>query len=368
MKIVKNKDVVVTDEIEEDSSVKKLLRKHKISLLLPLRVEKEDIGLLVLGEKKSGDIYTKEDIQFLDTLSPGLSLAIKNSQLYEKVLSDRERIEKLLKSKEELEKTKEKFISVSSSEIREPLLSTQDYLSKVDKEKLSPKALYFVEKTLTASRRSIKLLSKLIEAGELEHKKTIFNLEPTNIEDITGEVVEEFRNEALSSNLKLRYITSSKPLSKVQVDRKQIKKVISYLLENAIKFTLYNPQDSKSTRESFSKNNNIYSSMDLTKDATGFTPSKALGKDSEDEITVETKEDKNKVIISIKDNGVGIPKSQLSHIFEKFYQVDTSLTRQFEGTGLGLYVANLIVKAHKGEIKVNSTSKVGSEFRVELRV
>ena len=74
------------------------------------------------------------------------------------------------------------------------------------------------------------------------------------------------------------------------------------------------------------------------------------------------------VEIIIKDNGIGIPANRLPHIFNRFYQIDTSITRGYEGTGIGLALTKELVELHKGKINVNSKEGEGTEFIIHLSI
>ncbi len=325
LKLLGKNNILVTDELEEESPVKKTLRKLNISLLVPLLMEQKPIGLLVLGDKKSGDAYTNEDINFLAILAHAISIAVKNAQLYSKIVSDKERIKKLLTAKEGLEKTEEKLISEASSKIEIPLTRTAEYISKAaeEKEKLTPKARYFLERTRQVSSRSIVLISKMIEASELENKEITLHPEPMDLQELITKVISQFSFQAKQKNLDLVYIKEKK-LPYVLADPKYLEKVLIYLLENSLKFI----------------------------------------KKGKITITGEAKGDK--VIVSIKDTGIGIPKKHQPLIFEKFYQVDTSYTREYQGTGLGLYIVKLLLALHKEKISVYSMPGKGSEFIFSL--
>jgi two-component system phosphate regulon sensor histidine kinase PhoR len=76
----------------------------------------------------------------------------------------------------------------------------------------------------------------------------------------------------------------------------------------------------------------------------------------------------DEIALSIKDNGIGIPRNELHRIFKKFYRVENRDTLRIEGTGLGLFLVESIVKAHKGNIKVQSKFQQGSEFTLYLPI
>ncbi|MEY9970665.1 signal transduction histidine kinase [Lysinibacillus sp. RC46] len=87
---------------------------------------------------------------------------------------------------------------------------------------------------------------------------------------------------------------------------------------------------------------------------------------SKDQIDVFIEKDPQHVIIRVKDYGIGIPKEELHNIFERFYRVDKARTRKTEGSGLGLSIANRIMKLYKGEIKITSKEGIGTTVELYL--
>ena len=83
-------------------------------------------------------------------------------------------------------------------------------------------------------------------------------------------------------------------------------------------------------------------------------------------IKIETYEKHNKIFVSVKDHGIGIPKEDIDHIFERFYRVDKSHSRAIGGTGLGLAIARNAVIVHRGAVKVHSEEGVGTVFTIRI--
>lgn len=320
------KETLFTDNIEENSKEKQSLRKQGIALVAPLLMEDRTIGYLVLGEKKSGDMYTSEDLDFLEILAHQLGVSLNSAYLYEDVLEDKRRIEKLLEEQKKLDKMKSEFISITTHEVNTPLAANEGYLSLVlsgRAGKISPEAKVCLKNAYDASRKTYYLLRRMMEASQLEQGELPVNIEPVQLSSHIKGIVKKYLPTARRKKIALIYREGRK-IPKVLADKSLMEEVINELVENALKFT-----------ESGS-------------------------------IIISTQAKEGKVNFSISDTGYGIPESRLPHIFDKFYQVDTSFTRPVGGTGIGLYVVKLLLALHKEKIAVSSKMGHGTEFSFSL--
>ena len=236
-----------------------------------------------------------------------------------------------IKQKEEEAKrtdiAKDEFLSMITHELKTPLVPIQGYvdiilgehlgkLSKEQKERLQ------VIKSSTVSL--LHLISDLLDAQKLELGKLIIKKETLNIKDTIEKAIETLQPNA---------------------DEKQIK-IISRLDKDLIL-----PHDSERIIQVLT--NLIKNSLKAVNPKSGII-----------EINVEDFE--SEVKISVKDNGVGIPLDKQKDLFKKFYQVDTSLTREMGGSGLGLAICKGIVEEHDGKIMVDSAPGKGSTFSFTL--
>jgi signal transduction histidine kinase len=160
-----------------------------------------------------------------------------------------------------------------------------------------------------------------VETGEAQLEQEIFSMS-----DLIAEVTGEFSQLAKAKRQLLRSELPDDPL-KIDADRQKVYLVLANLLSNAIKFT---PPEGRV------------------------------------QVSAERKGDE--IIVSVMDTGVGIPEKDYSRIFDRFYQVEPSLTRRFEGMGLGLSIAKSMVELHGGRMWVESVVGQGSRFVVVLPV
>lgn len=174
----------------------------------------------------------------------------------------------------------------------------------------------------------LRLVNEMLDLSKLEAGKMELNLTNGDVINYIRYIVESFHSVAENQEKRMHYLSSLDHLY-VKYDEEKIRQIISNLLSNALKFT--------------SKKGDIYISIYI--------------------------DNQNQLCIKVKDNGKGIPETQQHHIFDRFYQADSTHTRNAEGTGIGLALTKELVKLMEGDISVKSPpvgSKVGTEFTVVL--
>lgn len=234
------------------------------------------------------------------------------------------------------EREQAEFISTASHEMRTPVASIEGYLGLV----LNPatatiddKARDYVQKAQSSAQHLGRLFQDLLDVSKAEDGRMTNNPGVVDMVEFVGTVVEGLKPKADEKGLRFLYKpglvaeTSERTIAPVfysHVDNDHLREVVSNLVENAIKYTL---------------------SGDVIVDITG---------------------DETHVDISVQDSGIGIPTEDIPHLFQKFYRVDNSDTREIGGTGLGLYLSRRLAEMMGGQIKVESEYKKGSTFTLEL--
>ena len=225
----------------------------------------------------------------------------------------------------ELSKTEQyrkDFISNVSHDFRSPLTSIKGYLEAMLDGTIPPE---FYEKylgvLLDETKRLTKLTEGLIALKTLNGYGPLLNLSNFDIIQTVRSTMNTFEGQCDAKHLHLT-MSSSSPRCVVKADKTKIEQVIYNLIDNAIKFSKPN---------------------------------------GEIKITI-TELAHNKVSISVKDKGIGIPRSEQTHIWERFYKVDNSRGKDKKSHGIGLAITKEIILAHKEQINLISTENVGSEF------
>ena len=177
---------------------------------------------------------------------------------------------------------------------------------------------------LFETERLTDLTKDLLTLNEFDTKELLLNKSSFDIHEVIKMTAESFEGRCTSRKLSIELLFASKTLT-VYADQRKIQQVLYNLIDNALKFS---PEGSS--------------------------------------ITVETTERSGKVSICVKDHGIGIPKSSLGKIWERFYKTDQSRGKDKKGTGLGLAIVKEILQAHNENINVISTEGVGTEFTFSL--
>ncbi len=229
----------------------------------------------------------------------------------------------------EIERTKSEFISIITHELKTPISQIAGNISIIleQKDKIPQDFVPILENAFSGTRRMSELISALIKASKIKSEVIKTSLKPLGV---VKEVISKFETPANKKGLKIFFEPPSKiPLPSIKIASSDLEELLSILLDNAIKFTL------------------------------------------KGEITVRIKEKDDNLLFEIQDTGIGIPKKDLTRVFEKFYKVDTShLHFTFEqtgGIGLGLYIAKTIVDLYGGKIWAESEGEgKGSKFSFTL--
>ena len=222
---------------------------------------------------------------------------------------------------------KDEFLSMITHELKTPLVPIQGYVDILLGEHLGPLTQKQKERLKiikTSANTLVRIISDLLDAQKLELGKLVVKKENRDIKDTIRMAIETLQPRATENKITIRQHLDKEIL--VPHDPERIRQVLTNLLKNG---------------------------LDVVKPDSGLI-----------EVFVEDSE--NQVKISVKDNGPGIPLEKQRNLFKKFYQVDTSLTREVGGSGLGLAICKGLVEEHGGTISVESMPGTGSTFSFTL--
>lgn len=230
---------------------------------------------------------------------------------------------------EKEERERRLFVSNVSHELRTPLTSVKSYLEALDDGALTESvAPSFIKVSLDETNRMMRMITDLLSLSRIDNQTSHLDVELTNFTAFMNYILDRFDQiQSQQSSNKVYEIIRDYPDKSVwiEIDTDKMTQVIDNILNNAIK---YSPDGGKVT------------------------------------ITMQTTD--TQLILSISDQGLGIPKKDLPLIFDRFYRVDKARSRAQGGTGLGLAIAKEIVKQHKGFIWANSEEGEGSTFTIVL--
>ena len=224
------------------------------------------------------------------------------------------------------EDDQKKFIANVSHDFRSPLTSIRGFLEAMLDGTIPPEMHeHYIGVVLNETERLTKLTNSLLTLNNLNTKGMLLHMTDWNINDVIRKVSASFEQVCRSKNIRIRLILSGDVLY-VHADIDKIQQVLYNLVDNAIKFS-----------------------------GAGSV------------IEIETTEKGGKVFVSVKDNGIGIPKEDQNQIWERFYKTDLSRGKDKKGTGLGLSIVREIIRAHGENISLVSTQGVGSKFTFTLK-
>jgi len=247
-----------------------------------------------------------------------VAIGINNAQLYEK-------IKKQASELEEANQAKDEFLNVMSHELRTPLnvitgyaeVLSQGVLGEIQREQM-----HAVKTISFQSRELLRMINEILQVGSIEAGKVKANRQDVNMSDFLVELRSGY--EILSKKEILLHWNIPSRLPIVRTDGEKLKHVLQNLINNAIKFT---------------ENGNVTVSVGCISEVIEF---------------------------KVKDTGIGMPQDMLPSIFQMFRQLDSSSTRSYGGSGVGLYIVKKFVDLLDGKIEVESVLGEGSTFTVTL--
>jgi len=263
-------------------------------------------------EEKSNVVNVQEDI--IDQVERDVSTWIE------------ERNDEITQLKQ-FEEYRQRFLGDISHELKTPIFNVQGYLETLlegamDDEEVRGR---YIQKAAHNVERLNTIVEDLESISRLENGKEFLDIQAFNIRELVAEVFEELLLKAQKRGISLQFKLGAKETFQVLADRENIRQVLINLVNNSLKYG----RDGGTTKVAF---------YDM---------------------------DKN-VLIEVADNGIGIREDHLPRIFERFYRVDKSRSRQAGGSGLGLSIVKHIIEAHEQTINVRSSKDLGSTFGFTL--
>lgn len=225
----------------------------------------------------------------------------------------------------ELDRKKRDLVSNVSHELKTPLTSIKGFIETLEEEITDEVQKSYLKIMRRNTDRINNIVNDLLTLSELEHTKSEINAEETDLRQLIRKLITIFEKRICDKGLSLK-IDIPDGIPVIKIDPFKIEQVFINLIDNAIKYT------------------------------------------ESGEIGIKLRKRRSYVEIKISDTGVGIPESDLHRIFERFYVVDKSRSKQMGGTGLGLSIVKHIVQLHKGSIEVSSSPGKSTIFTVRLPI
>jgi signal transduction histidine kinase/CheY-like chemotaxis protein len=322
-------------------------------LAVPLKVKGKVIGVIEAMNKTDGD-FSQADVALLSSMAQSAAIAIENAWLFEQAqreIAERKQVEAALEKERALlaqrvaERTvelsaanaelarsarlKDEFLASMSHELRTPLnaiLGLSEALQEQVYGPLNDKQLRPLHSIETSGQHLLSLINDILDVSKIEAGKLELVIGPVSVESVCLTSLGLIQQAAHKKRLKVSFTLNS-AVKTIQADERRLKQILVNLLNNAVKFT---PDD-------------------------GAIGLKVVG-DVEGEA----------VHFTVWDTGIGVSKEDMGRLFQPFVQLDSSLSRQYAGTGLGLSLVYRLTEMHGGSVSVESEVGKGSRFIVSL--
>jgi signal transduction histidine kinase len=322
------KDREMSDVIEE-------MKNNKFSMCMMVVGNADYVGILCIGQKLNGDPFFSNEIEWFDIFAKQIGLAIERAAMFDDmegmVARRTDQLKKTNKRLRLANASKSEFVSIASHQLRTPLTGISWFLETLSDPETGPlntEQKYYVDQLAQSSKRMTALVNDLLDVSRIEHGTVSFETSLINIKDSVQRIVDELSPVAQKNEIKLTF-SSVKAVPKVLVDEKKISQAIMNVVDNALEYS---------------------------------------SKGAQVEVSLDLDDSRDNILISIKDHGVGIPKKQQAHIFEKFVRGDNAKTIKTDGTGLGLYIAKTIINSFGGSIRFESKENKGTTFFITLPI
>lgn len=306
------------------------------------------LGVLAIGNGKDSTAIDAQTQQLLAVMGKQAAIAINSARAIEKLKKQEQLLELqnelLIRQQEELEnqgrrlqqqklqlleaaKLKSQFLDTMSHELLTPMngiIGFSQLLLRQHKQLLTQQQTEMVGRILRNGKNLLVLIKDILDLSKIENGRTELETEEFDLGLLVMDVALEFANQATDKNVAM-LVGVCLENQLIVNDKLRLRQVLVNLISNAVKFT------------------------------------------HQGSISIEARElNGDRLIITVRDTGIGICATEQHHIFDKFHQADQNITRQYPGTGLGLAISASLVKMMNGTITVESQPKKGSTFRIEL--
>lgn len=228
----------------------------------------------------------------------------------------------------QLDKMKSEIISVVAHQLRTPLSAikwTLKILLDEDAGAVTPEQRDLLSKGFESNERMIALINDMLAVDRLESGKIKYNFVPVQFEELVQDMIRSLLTLATQKNIRVEFSSPQVPLAKIKIDPDKMRDVLQNLIDNAIKYT---------------KNEGV--------------------------VTVGVAMEKEELHFWVKDNGIGIPDDEKEKIFSRFFRANNAIHTETDGSGLGLFIAQSVIKRHGGKLWFESELNIGTTFHVLL--
>ncbi len=311
-----------TNELERDPYAHRELARligATNGVFAPLKTEEETLGVAVAINRAEG--FGQEEVDALTSFADLASLLLRNARLYTTLTGT---VDELRRAS----RLKDHFLQNVNHELRTPLtaiVGRTDLFEEGDIDE--PTLRRGIRQIRQSARVLLALIDDLLDLARLDRGALTLELKPVFLSEVVQRSLETVRMMAEARGVVLMLAPLPEPMAPVRADALRLQQVLWNLLANAIQFTAQHGR-----------------------------------------IVVRVEREPERYLVSVEDDGIGIPESELAHVFERFRQVDGSATRTHAGMGIGLALARSLVELHGGSIWVSSVVGQGSRFTFAIPI
>ena len=286
-------------------------------LSLPLGADVEHrFGAIYVVRDASGDPFVEADLHVLDVFARQATMAVQQSNLAAATMAEKNRLESMQSS----------FVSIVSHELQTPVAIIKAYAGTLAREDApwNRETVTRIAHTIEEEcDRLYRLITDLLDISRIQAGRVAMSIGPVDLADLAETLAERSRTRSPAHDFRTDFPPDF-PI--IQGDREKLRQALDNLLDNAIK----------------------------------YSPAGGV-------IVLAGRVEPHHVVVSVRDEGIGIPTAERQRVFERFHRIDTRLSRSTQGVGLGLYITKTIVDAHGGQIWVESPGAGrGSMFLIRL--
>jgi signal transduction histidine kinase len=305
------------------------------ALAVPLRAQGEVNGVLLLCSDQAA-APRPGILEGVALLANHAGAALRNAALYGKLDQAYQRVQ-------ELDRLKSEFISIASHELRTPLSIVLGYTMMVRDQSAAEQRQY-LERVMESAQRIKDIVDDMVSLRHLENGEAQYAAEPVVLQDLVQHTIDRIQPTATERRQIISVQLPEQPLQ-FACDREKLLLILGHLLSNAVRFT---PDDGRIVVRT-----ELRPADTLDRNGRYLAPSRIVAS-------------LPWVVVEVQDNGIGIAEHEQPRIFDRFYQVANSLTRDHGGTGLGLALVRELVIMLGGAVWVESQPRQGSTFGIAL--
>jgi signal transduction histidine kinase/HAMP domain-containing protein len=320
--VFKSGEAYYSNDLAHDAYVHADLQKlfsARNALFAPLKTEQETLGVVAAINRTGG--FGREEVDAITSFADVASLLLKNARLY---LTLTGTVEELRRAS----RLKDHFLQNVNHELRTPLTAIVGWTDLLMEENIDEKTLARgLAQVRQSARVLLALIDDLLDLARMERGSLSLDRKAVSLPEVVQRSIDTVRMMADGRLVSVIFAPPASTITPVQADPLRLQQVLWNLLANAIKF------------------------------------SRRHGR-----VVVRLERDADRYLVSVEDDGIGIPPGELAHVFERFRQVDGSPTRQHAGMGIGLALARSLVELHGGSIWADSVVGKGSRFTFTLPI